>query len=775
MSGTTTPNVYLEYPGTDASAYFGISVSSAGDVNGDGYSDVIVGAYGSNVKCTDCGAAYLFFGSSSMSGTTTPNVYLQYPGTDAYAYFGNSVSSAGDVNGDGYSDLIVGAYFSDVKCTDCGAAYIFFGSSSMSGTTTPNVYLEYPGTDTSVDFGVSVSSAGDVNGDGYSDLIVGAYDSDVKCSDCGAAYIFWSGANFNASKSRYFQYPGTDAGAYFGYSVSSAGDVNGDGYSDLIVGAYYSDVKCTDCGAAYLFFGSSSMSGTTTPNVYLEYPGTDTAAIFGYSVSSAGDVNGDGYSDLIVGAYYSDVKCTDCGAAYIFFGSSSMSGTTTPNVYLEYPGTDTSAIFGISVSSAGDVNGDGYSDVIVGAYGSNVKCTSCGAAYIFFGSSSMSGTTTPNVYLEYPGTDTYAHFGNSVSSAGDVNGDGYSDLIVGAHYSDVKCSNCGAAYIFFGSSSMSGTTTPNVYLQYPGTDTYARFGNSVSSAGDVNGDGYSDLIVGAYYSDVKCTDCGAAYLFFGSSSMSGTTTPNVYLEYPGTDTSAIFGRSVSSAGDVNGDGYSDVIVGAYLSDVKCTDCGAAYIFFGSSSMSGTTTPNVYLEYPGTDASAYFGISVSSAGDVNGDGYSDVIVGAYYSDVKCTDCGAAYNWMGGKATSTPFFYFAVKLSGSPSQIDVTCDLQSTIGASIKNLKLDVYRFGSTNAWENATTISNCATDTDCTFSVSITNNVPEYYDGSFWTYWRISQESGNQVLKIDYFNITAPSGAVIRIKGSTKLEGGVRLK
>jgi len=192
-------------------------------------------------------------------------------------------------------------------------------------------------------------------------------------------------------------------------------------------------------------------------------------------------------------------------------------------------------------------------------------------------------TSTYNTYLECTSTDDYAELGYSVSSAGDVNGDGYSDLVVGARYSSLKASLAGAAFIYYGGPSMDTTSSYNVYLEYASTDDMAEFGNSVSSAGDINGDGYDDVVVGARRSSFKAPTAGAAFIYYGGPSMDTISTYDVYLEYASTDgdvTDGNFGHSVSSAGDINGDGYDDVVVGAHMSDLKASNAGAAFIYHG---------------------------------------------------------------------------------------------------------------------------------------------------------------------------------------------------
>ncbi|MBV6479509.1 MAG: hypothetical protein HGGPFJEG_02283 [Ignavibacteria bacterium] len=581
FGGTNMNNLSdLTMIGETANNYFGYSVSKAGDVNSDGYSDVIIGAY---AYSSSTGRAYIYLGGASMNSIAD----VTMTGESTSDLFGYSVSTAGDVNGDGYSDVIVGA---NGYSTSTGRAYIYFGGAIM------NSIADVTMTGEAIDnyFGNYVSEAGDINGDGYSDVIAGAYG---YSSSTGKTYIFFGGASMNSIAD--ITMTGEAANNYFGYSVSSAGDVNGDGYSDVIVGAYgYTG----NTGRTYLY--DYFMNGEITQD--LDMTGEVANNYFGYSVSEAGDVNGDGYSDVIVGAYqYS----SNTGRAYIFFGGASMN-----NIADVIMTGAVGFIFGISVSGAGDVNGDGYSDVIVGAYGPS---GSTGRAYIFFGGVSMNNIAD----VTMTGEATLTYFGGSVSEAGDVNSDGYSDVIVGAYgYS----SNTGRAYIYYGGASMNNASD----VTMTGEAVNNNFGYSVSSAGDVNGDGYSDVIVGAYAS----SSTGKAYIFFGGVSMNNLAD----VTMTGEATGNFFGISVSEAGDVNGDGYSDLIAGArgYSSNT-----GRAYIYFGGVSMDNVAD----VTMTGEAIDNYFGNYVSDAGDVNGDGYLDVIVGAYgYS----SSTGRAYIFFGG---------------------------------------------------------------------------------------------------------------------------------
>jgi hypothetical protein len=384
-------------------------------------------------------------------------------------------------------------------------------------------------------------------------------------NDEGAAFVYHGSAS-GISTSPAAQVESNQAVAYLGRSVSSAGDVNGDGYSDVILGASLYDGGQADEGAAFVYHGSGS-GISTTPAAQLE--SNQATASFGYTVSSAGDVNGDGYSDVIVGAYQFDNGQTDEGVAFVYHGS--VSGvSTTPMAQME--SNQAGANMGWSVSSAGDVNGDGFSDVIAGAYQFDNGQTNEGAAFVYHGSATGISTTSA---AQVESNQTAAGMGRSVSSAGDVNGDGYSDVIVGVLLFDNGQTDEGAAFVYHGSAT-GISTLPAVQLESNQAD--ALMGFSVSTAGDVNGDGYSDVIVGAYLFDNGQTDEGVAYVYHGAAS-GVSTIPAAQLEC--NQAGAAMGIGVSSAGDVNGDGYSDVIVGANGFDNGQTDEGAAFVYHGN--------------------------------------------------------------------------------------------------------------------------------------------------------------------------------------------------
>jgi len=599
------------------SAWFGRSVATAGDVNGDGFSDVIVGApLFDNVEVNE-GSAFVYLGSSSGLGSSPS---WTGESINQGSNVGYSVASAGDVNGDGFGDVLVGAFLSDNGETDEGRAFMYLGSSS--GLANSPIWTE-ESDQTNGLFGISVGTAGDVNGDGFSDIVVGASGVDNIETDEGVAYVYHGSASGLASANPWTAESDVN-GSQFGYSVAPAQDVNGDGYSDVIVGAYAFDNGLGVVGRVFVYHGSSaglSLSPSWTED------GTQVGALFGYSVSTAGDVNKDGYSDVIIGSVQFSNGQNLEGRADVYHGSS-MGLDPSPAWGVE--GEKPNAGFGNSVATAGDVNGDGFSDVIVGAPGYTNGQAQEGRVYVYHGSSSGLSSTPSIRESDW----NNAYFGWSVATAGDVNADGFSDIIVGAYrYSNVETDE-GRAYVYHGGAG--GIASSPAWTQ-ESNKSAARFGSSVATAGDVDGNGYSDIIVGAPLYNSTGTAQGRVFVYQGSSS--GLSTGPIIT---GDQSLAQFGIAVSTAGDVNGDGYSDVIVGAHLYDNTEDAEGRAYVYHGSSSG--------LLLSPGwtgesNEPSAQFGISVATAGDVNGDGFSDIIVGANLFDNNQTAEGRAFVFYG----------------------------------------------------------------------------------------------------------------------------------
>jgi hypothetical protein len=425
-----------------------------------------------------------------LLGTGTAHAWLIYdltsPGVEWNGRFGWSVSWAGDVNNDGCFDFIVGAPHEDPSSSpdSAGRAYIFSGQTGATLHT-----LISPDEQSYGQFGYAVSFAGDVNNDSHFDVIVGAPDEDPALppwplSDAGRAYVF-DGATGDTV--RMLLSPNPQAYGYFGYAVAGVGDIDGDGYFDVVVGAPWESPGGTaQAGRAYVFSGQTGAVLHT-----LVSPNAEVDGYFGFSVAGIGDANNDGTFDIAVGTPYEDPGASpdSAGRAYIFSGATGTALHT-----LVSPNEESQGYFGNSLWGNIDANNDGFNDVVVGAPREDLPwagLADAGQAYIFSGQTGgmMWTLTSPNAQDD-------GWFGYSVCWAGDVDSAGCSDVIVGAPYEDLGPGNEGAgrAYIF------SGEAGAPLYVFVSPNPAYAgAFGSSVSGLTDIDSDAIEDFVIGAYH------------------------------------------------------------------------------------------------------------------------------------------------------------------------------------------------------------------------------------------------------------------------------------
>jgi len=436
---------------------------------------------------------------------------------------------------------------------------------------------------------------------------------------------------------------GEVAGDLSGNALAGAGDVDGDGWADVLIGADRDDDGGAGAGAVYLVAGPLS-GDSNLADATAKIVGENTGDHAGYALSSAADVNGDDYADFVIGAYNEGTSGAAAGSAYLWLGPASgeldlsdASGT--------WRGEAADDQAGFSVAGGGDIDGDGIPDFVVGAVSESEAGSGAGAAYF------LQGPATGSMYLwsadaKLTGEQAGDQAGLAVAIVGDTDGDGTDDFAVGAPYEHGSGSYVGAVYLL--------TTTPvgtfgldEADAKRIGTTSGDLAGRSVGGGGDVDGDGYADVIVGAPEQDVGGSGAGAAYLLRGPIS-SEASLSEAWATLVGEDVDDGAGSSVAIVGDLNSDGHADMVVGAELEDGGGSDAGAAYMVLGP--LSGTVDlSTVDGKMLGQEAGDWLGSSVAGAGDHDGDGVDDILLGAAYADdtdAGAADSGAVYLILGG---------------------------------------------------------------------------------------------------------------------------------
>ena len=443
--------------GQNATDRFGISVGGAGDFNGDGIGDIIVGAslYNSNA-----GRIYVLFGRPGLGGdidttsmTTSDGITIDDPGGNSRIGWNDTARGAGDFNGDGFGDIIFSGYQGG---SNRGYSWVILGSASPAsiptiGSITTAEGARYRGASTAWWSGYGIGATGDINGDGLDDFVIGSY---YGASNNGEAHVIYGKSSPTAASVDLNTIPGSYGFEVIGnstymYSVSGAGDLNGDGLGDIVLGS-------SDGSRTFVIYGEAGTGRTTINTSSLAASDGFTintgADKLGQSTSGGGDFNGDGTPDF-VSAY--DRRTSDTGVTMLFYGDV---GNLTVGSHSAAQGSlilgdNTNSLSGSSTSLRGDVNGDGLVDLLVGAQGADYTATDSGAAHLIFGQSGIAASTTLNTFnngtdgfrLDGPATNNM-RLGASVDLS-DVNGDGCADLIMGANGNGTTI---GEVYVIFG-------------------------------------------------------------------------------------------------------------------------------------------------------------------------------------------------------------------------------------------------------------------------------------------------------------------------------------
>jgi len=680
--------------------YFGNSLTFIEDWDGDSRPDLMVGAHGSNKVSTDGGRAYIFHGvnvsaETEMSASDADQIIS---GTGDQDYFGYALADAGDVNGDGVSDIMIGRMTDD---STTGIVDLYFGGQSVDQSVAiSGMNGEH--------FGQALSSAGDINDDGYDDIMVGQTGEDIP----GRVSIFFGRAVFNVSISHSeadVVLSGDEAGEGFGFALASGLDMNNDSYPEFVVGEPFdrafgdddrdgfvdedppdrfdddndgtegedgtdlTDIHSGHAGLYTLIYpdvgvlltGASNYRGVQGDTVMVELDITNIGGIpdiadLSITQNSAGWTTGfladDGSTPLVDngGGGAPDVgtllpflpetiyvtvsipKDSVIGTRQhitveVDLASAGFSTTTDVTIILEDVVTPLTVIsspnefddgFGADFAGAGDINGDGFDDYLVGVPGGSTN----GQVMVFLGAPRLDNI--PDLIIE--GTQAGEGFGTVVDALGDINGDEFMDFAVGA---PGALGGNGRGYIFMGAPILS--STPVAIIDGDGDE--ESFGSSFTVMEDIDGNGWGNVIVGAPGHDGMSgedviPDIGRIYIFFGAGYPDTSSSANVILDEGTLET--YYGTSIDASGDVNGDGVADLIVGGYGNPAAANDhAGRVYIYYGHEFTNSTvqnvtidSTSNFIFLGSGTGLSGG-GLFDNDPGDLNGDGIDDIIISA----------------------------------------------------------------------------------------------------------------------------------------------------
>jgi hypothetical protein len=421
--------------------------------------------------------------------------------------------------------------------------------------------------------GTAWGALADFNGDGYDDA---AAAMPFRSDPTPAVTVLMGSATGLVAGGALTLVPPSGAARY-GFSIAAVGDLNGDGFGDLVVGA---PGALADVGQVFVYLGSAG-GVRATPDVTLNGPG-EANVLYGAAVAGAGDLNTDGYADLVAGA---PMAAGGAGRVFVYLGS--PTGVAASPTMVLAPPDASMARFGVSLANAGDVDGDGDSELLVGA---DATGGFSGAAYLYAGSpSGIPMTATRRIASPEAG-----QFAAALAGLGDTNGDGLPDFAVGA--ANVESAR-GRVYVFHGERMLSVTVPSRTIRGGGGTE--AEFGGAVAPAGDVDGDGDDDLMVGA---PRRANYTGAAYLFLGGATGLAETAAQ---GFDGMAMGSFFGGSLAGARDVDRDGFADVAVGA---ERAMGFQGRVTVYRGSAA--GLVGP-VWVDGPG--AGARFGFALAMAG------------------------------------------------------------------------------------------------------------------------------------------------------------------
>lgn len=545
---------------------------------------------------------------------------------------------------------------------------------------------------------------------------------------------------------------GEDAGDALGTSVAFAGDVNGDGYDDILISTYVDDDAGSDCGQVYLIFGNSTagIDDMSIANANASFLGGSGYSRLGYSIAGAGDVNGDGFDDFIISSFSGN------GITYLFFGRSSgwSMDASVYNANASFLGESTQYYSGEAVSGAGDVNSDGYDDFLIGAPRDVVGGNNAGQTYLILGRPSgwSMNTSLSNANASFIGEEATDHAGNSLAGSGDVNGDGFDDFVIGAPNNDQNTGESGKVYIIYGKAS---GWSMDLDLSYANASfighAWSYQGRDVAGVGDVNGDGYDDILIGS-----SADGNGRAFLAFGGTNMGhNVSLYNANASFVAVGVGDFLATDISGGSDINGDGYDDIMMSAINNHAGGTKRGRTYVVYGKSSgwSMNQSVSNADVMIDGEVNYDNAGYSIAMGGDVNGDGRPDILISCIRNDEGGNDAGQVY--------------LILNEPNSPPSITTTDDTSADEDEfySIQYAATDahtaaddlVWTFQSNGDWLSFNTSNgylNGTPENDDVGSYWVNITVKDEHDGTDWTNFTLTVNNVNDPPEIVTTDVTS---------------------